>query len=226
MLVSFLAALSISCSVLLLSAQSQEFMGAPESKSEGVFLKGVVQKYEKKKSGKAGLRSGSGKEDRQREDELQASLTKSEAELAEDKETTISWDKWRNRVSRFIWARFCRNLRGGDAFLIGNLVFKVGSAVEPVFPLGTRASYSCTISSGAGGEQKLAYKISKSSGIKAFDDMVLKSLRELSGRSLLRFPEGTKRKEMTLSASLFTTRNGKFQETNFGDIERVKEQSP
>lgn len=177
------------------------------------MLKGAVQKHVRR-SLKGDYKSGEAKEAKGAENSLNANLT----EQAEREENEISWDRWRNRVHRAVWARFCRLLRGGDAFMLGNLVFKYGNLPAPKFPLGTKASYLCTVSREG---SLIEAKIIKSSGNKQFDDLMLGAVRSIEGKGMLRFPQGSKRQEVSLSSSLFTTKAGRYNEREFGDIEKV-----
>lgn len=169
-----------------------------------MVLKGAIEKRVRHKS----------RSDKQDAKSLEAGATAD----GEREENSIVWDRWRNKAHRAIWARFCRLLAGGDAFMIGNTVFKLGEAPKPVFPLGTRASYFCTVSSD---RQLLDAKISRSSGNREFDELVLKSVRSIAEKGLLRFPEGSKRQSVSLSATLFTTKNGSYEDKQFNDVEKI-----
>lgn len=176
-------------------------------------LKGTVEKRVRhnSKGMKDGADARSGKQEAK-------SLEGNISVVAEKEENSIIWDRWRNKVHRAIWARFCRLLAGGDAFMLGNTVFKLGDAAKPSFPLGTRASYVCTVSRD---RNLLEAKITKSSGNQEFDELVLKSVRSIREKGLLRFPEGTKRESVTLSATMFTTKNGNYEDKQFNDVEKI-----
>lgn len=139
------------------------------------------------------------------------------AESAEEREITIEWDRWHNRVTHAIWSKFCTLLQGEDVISIFNVAIKLGNAPAPRFPLGTRATYSCTINDD---QEVTDVKIVVSSGNSEFDDLIRRSVSSIDGKSFLRFPRDSRRKEVRSSAQLFTTRNGRFNELHFGDVER------
>ena len=176
------------------------------------FLKGAIRKSGKR-SASVKLNAVSDTAANQGSTTLESGLT-----AAESEEVSIEWDQWRNKVSKAIWARFCQNLQGGDVIKFGNYFYKYGNNTPNKFPDNTRASYAVTIDSDA---NLVEAKITKSSGIAKFDDLVRVSAQSVKGKKFLKFPVGSKRKQITLSLQLFTTKHGGFKDINFNDVERI-----
>lgn len=147
----------------------------------------------------------------------EVNLDSSISQNAEVEETSINWNAWRNKVSKAIWAKFCQQLSGGGSVLLGNTVIKLNSNPPMHFPLNTKASYFCRVDDSG---RLSDVQITESSGIKKFDEIVKNSVLSVEGKKYLKFPEGTKRKLVTLSMQLFTTSHGGFKEISFGDVER------
>lgn len=132
-------------------------------------------------------------------------------------EVSIEWDRWRNKLSKAIWAKFCNHLQGGDTINFGNYYWKYGNNPPLKFPDNTRATYSVTVDSDM---NVVEAKITKSSGIAKFDEIVRRSAESVNRKRMLKFPAGSKRKQVTLSLQLFTTKHGGFKDIDFNDVER------
>ncbi len=136
---------------------------------------------------------------------------------ASEEEISIEWDRWRNKVSKSIWSKFCNYLQGGDTIMIGNLYWKYGTNPALNFPDNTRATYSVTVDSDM---NVVEAKITSSSGIAKFDDIVRRSAESVNKKKFLKFPAGSKRKQISISLQLFTTKHGGFKNIEFHDVER------
>lgn len=132
-------------------------------------------------------------------------------------EINIEWNKWRNKVSHAIWAKFCQYLQGGDTLMFGNYYWKYGNNPPLKFPDNTRATYFVTIDSDM---NVVDAKITRSSGNTKFDDIVQRSAESVNRKKFLRFPAGSKRKQVTLSLQLFTSKHGGYKDIDFNDVER------
>ena len=202
-------------------SRSQDSLDSTEQGgTSGLVLKGQIQKLSKKSHSR--LNSQDGKVDKSSNGALEARIDGSDAPDTKEEITreaaSIAWNKWRNKVSRSIWAKFCTLLNGGDSILIGNSLLKLGNAPILRFPDNTRASYSCTIDREG---RLLNAKIFRSSQNEKFDSLVLQSVLSIKGKSFLKFPQGSKRTEATLNLELFTTKHGRYNELEFGDVEHL-----
>lgn len=135
---------------------------------------------------------------------------------------SIIWDRWRNKVIKEVWSRFCINLKGGGAVRIGQLFLKTNFKKSIEFPKSMGATFSFSVEDG----RKIKdVKIESSSGNAEFDNLVIKSVESLDGKSLLDFPSGTERKSVTLRSRLVIKKNGTFHGTEYNDIEKVEGKS-
>lgn len=135
---------------------------------------------------------------------------------------SIIWDRWRNKVIKEVWSRFCINLKGGGAVRIGQLFLKTNFKKNIEFPKSMGATFSFSVEDG----RKIKdVKIESSSGNTEFDNLVMKSVESLDGKSLLDFPSGTERKNITLRSRLVIKKNGTFHGTEYNDIEKVEGKS-
>jgi hypothetical protein len=215
--------LSISSCLSIASAQASsdvEYLPTTEEQSEPndsvVILKGAIQKISKQSSNSS-MKELKAENGNSSSNQLNGQIDTSDGKPTE--EVSIDWDKWRNRVTRSIWARFCEHLNGGDAIMFGNTVIKLGNAPIPRFPLGTSATYSFNVNS----ERQLSnVRITVSSGNQRFDRIILRSVQSIDGKQFLKFPKGSKRNLVSASAKLFTTKHGSFNNIAFGDIERYQ----
>lgn len=215
--------LSMSFCLSIASAQANtdfEYLPAIEDQSapkdSGVILKGAIEKVSKQSSNSS-MKQLQGENGNTSSNQLTGQIDTADGKPTE--EVSIDWDKWRNRVTRSIWARFCEHLNGGDAIMFGNTVIKLGNAPIPRFPLGTSATYSFNVNS----ERQLSnVRITVSSGNQQFDRIILRSVQSIDGKQFLKFPKGSKRNLVSASAKLFTTKHGSFNNIAFGDIERYQ----
>ncbi|MBP7863977.1 hypothetical protein KA183_19990 [bacterium] len=132
---------------------------------------------------------------------------------------SIIWDRWRNKVIKEVWEKFCINLKGGGAVRIGQLFIKTNFKKNIEFPKSMGATFSFNVEDG----RKIKdVKIVTSSGNAEFDNLVIKSVESLDGKSLLDFPSGSERKTVTLRSRLVIKKNGTFHGTEYNDIEKVE----
>ncbi len=133
-------------------------------------------------------------------------------------EQSIEWDQWRNRLSKAVWKKFMAKLAGNDAFMVGSHVFKLG--VAPIVKLaeGSDAMYACEVMKDG---QIRNLRIEKSSGNKQMNDMVLRCVWTLNGKSMLAFPAGSARKRVTVRGKLRISSDVGFVPTKYGDVEKV-----
>jgi len=131
----------------------------------------------------------------------------------------IIWDRWRNKVMREVWSRFCINLKGGGAIRIGQLFLKTNFKKNIEFPKSMGATFSFVVEE----NRKIKdVKIVKSSDNAEFDNLVIKSIEHLNGKSILDFPTGSQRKTVELRSRLIIKKNGTFHDTNYNDVEKVE----
>lgn len=134
---------------------------------------------------------------------------------------SIIWDRWRNRVIKEVWERFCINLKGGGAVRVGQLFLKTNFKKNIEFPKSMGATFSFNVEDG----RKIKdVKIVSSSGNAEYDNLIIKSVEYLNGKSILDFPQGTERKTVTLSSRLVIKKNGTFHGTEYNDIEKIEGQ--
>lgn len=187
-----------------------------KEESESAFLKGKVQKQHRSsrsKQEKGSLRPG------QAEGENELKLSSNAASEAETEEVKIEWNRWRNRVNHSVWSKFCVLVNGGDAIVLGGLVLKLGNAPVPNFAVGTKATYVCDIDN----ERNVKnVRLTHPSGNKRFDQMVLRAVESLQGKSLLRFPKGSQRQLVSESLQLSISNNGGFHDSHENDVETYK----
>lgn len=194
-----------------------DYLHETEDKAPTMLLKGAIQRVSRPSS-KSSLEQSETDNGNSTSNQINGQIDSSSEKLTE--EVSIDWDSWRNKVTRSIWARFCELLNGGDAFMFGNMVIKLGNAPVPRFPLGTSASYSFDVNS----ERQLSnVRITDSSGNQQFDKLILRSVQSIDGKQFLKFPKGSKRNLVSASAKLFTTKHGSFTKISFGDIERYQQ---
>lgn len=182
------------------------------NESSSTTLKGAVRKFGKRPDLKK-LNAMESKIASPGKSELDGQIS---ADASED-EISIEWDRWRNKVSKSIWSKFCNYLQGGDTIMLGNLYWKYGTNPPLHFPDNTRATYSVTVDSDL---NVVEAKITRSSGIAKFDDIVRRSAESVNKKKFLRFPAGSKRKQISLSLQLFTTKHGGYKDIEFHDVER------
>jgi hypothetical protein len=85
--------------------------------------------------------------------------------------------------------------------------------------LGTEAWFDCAITS----DRRIARaRITQSSGIPEYDRAILNGIRALEGTSLLQFPRGSRRSEVSQEAGIRTSTSSDFRYHNFGDVERYR----
>jgi hypothetical protein len=145
-----------------------------------------------------------------------AAINKEGAE--EEKDLKIAWDNWRNRFERAVHAKFSEQLAGGDAIYIAGITFKLGDAPVIRYAVGTKASFACEIFND---RQIRNLKITRSSGIQSFDNLILRSVQSLAGKSVLKFPKGSQRQKVAESLSLWRSRTNEFHKSEYNDIETV-----
>lgn len=194
-----------------------EDQSAPKSPNDSdMILKGAVEKVSKQSSNSS-MKQLQGENGNTSSNQLTGQIDTSDGKPTE--EVSIDWDKWRNKMTRSIWVKFCELLNGGDAIMIGNTVIKLGDAPIPRFPLGTSATYSFNVNS----ERQLSnVRLTVSSGNQQFDKLVLRSVQSINRKKFLNFPKGSRRSLVTASAKLYTTKHGSFNNIAFGDIERYQ----
>lgn len=137
-----------------------------------------------------------------------------------DSEIQIEWDNWYKRFEKAIYNKFSVLLCGGDAVAIGGLFLKLGDAPPLKFKDGTNATFACDINSN---KQLENLRITSSSGNYKFDSLVLQSVGSLNGKSILRFPKNSRRKQVSDSLALWIDRkNPGFNFKPSGEIEKVR----
>ncbi|HEY9792303.1 MAG TPA: hypothetical protein V6D22_18010 [Candidatus Obscuribacterales bacterium] len=128
---------------------------------------------------------------------------------------SIEWDHWRNHVVHAAWTKWGELLAGGLS--IGPLKVSAGNGPGHNFPVGTRATFHCSITRDRRIED---LSLTESSGDPQFDRLVLASVRSLQGSRALSFPKGSQRASVEQSG---TFRIGKtaFHEARFSDVEQT-----
>lgn len=121
-----------------------------------------------------------------------------------ERDLTIAWDEWRNRIAQAMLSRMFTNF---------------GEALNT--PSGLTSWYHCEISS----DRKIKLsEISKSSGDLWYDHIVLNGVRRLDGDSILAFPDGSQRTEVSIDLGV-SLGEPKSNYLNFNDME-YKEVDP
>ncbi|MBZ0188697.1 MAG: hypothetical protein K8F91_20795 [Candidatus Obscuribacterales bacterium] len=183
--------------------------------ASALILKGEVERVTHINS-RSNMKERQAKTDSATADPLNGQIgASSNQQIAKNK--TIEWDKWHNKVRRSIWKKFCILLSGGDAIMFGNTVYKLGNLPVPRFPQGTGATYAFTVNE----RRKISdLRIVASSGNSKLDEILIRSVKSIDGKSVLKFPKGSRRNSVTVSQKLVTTRHGKFADRSYGDVER------
>lgn len=146
----------------------------------------------------------------------------------EDRELMVEWDRWRNRFLRAVQLQVQAGVNHPDEWEEETPRSRVhvdpysGTAfVEPRFPMGTEAWFTCEITS----DRRIkSLSIVRSSGIAAYDKAVLEGVRALEGTSMLQYPPASRRALVTQTAGIRTAESSDYQYHRFGDVERVKQQ--
>ncbi len=167
---------------------------------EPVFLKGGVQKH-----GKKGTLGG----------QVDTHLDPD----AGSNELLIEWDIWRNKVSNQISRNLSKHMNGWGGYEVNAIT----RCVEPKFPSGIQAGVDFVISDD---RKVLKVEIKRPSGYPEYDQLIMKSIFELSKKrqeKLLRFPEHSRRTSVEQMLG-FQRVHGQQRQPflKFGDTERVQ----
>ncbi len=134
-----------------------------------------------------------------------------------DQSLQIGWDRWRNTLTQSIQAGTNNKLNvHNDA----NFVFdQRKQMMVSRFPQGISAWYSCDVlPNGA----IINVRISQASGNQLFDQYVYQSILDLQGSPILRYPAGSNRQIVNQQGSVQTASETRFQNFQFGDVERQR----
>jgi hypothetical protein len=133
---------------------------------------------------------------------------------AYQKDVLVEWDNWRNNVVHAAWSNWGKKLDGGGLAL-GTFKMKLNATKARKFPEGTVASFSCIFTKDC---HVTDLKIVDSSGDLRFDDLVLDSVKALDGKSVLSFPDQSRRTGVNVSCA-FRIGKTEFRPHRFNDIE-------
>lgn len=144
----------------------------------------------------------------------------------EDRELMVQWDRWRNQFLRAVQLQVQADVNNADGWddppVRSNIVYdpRTGQAyVQPRFPMGTEAWFTCQVTS----DRKIKnLAITKTSGNEEYDRAVLHGVRMLEGSALLNYPSGSHRTFVNQSAGIRTASSSDYQYHQFGDVERVR----
>lgn len=139
----------------------------------------------------------------------------------EDQELMVEWDRWRNRFLRAVQLGVQEQVNNPDPEDYQRPRFDPQTGkLMPRFPLGTGAAFDCQITSDG---RILNLTIIEPSGFSAYDRAVIKSIRQLEGTRILRFPSASRRTTVTQAGRIKTATSSDFQYHHFGDVEKVKQ---
>ena len=135
-----------------------------------------------------------------------------------DRELMIEWDRWRNRLLRFIQMQVQANVNADPRPrrrhfdpLTGQMI------VQPPYPMGIVTWFDCQISND---RRVISVQITQSSGFPDYDRAVIDGIRALDGTSILQFPRGSHRPSVRQEAGIETATSAGMPSFQFGDIER------
>ncbi len=134
-----------------------------------------------------------------------------------DQSLQIGWDRWRNTLTQAIQAGTNNKINVQNE---ANFVMDQRKQIMVSrFPQGISTWYSCDV---LPNRQIVNIKLTQSSGFQAFDQAVFQSIIDLQGSSILPYPNGSKRQIVNQQGSVQTASVTKFQNFQFGDIERQR----
>jgi len=135
-----------------------------------------------------------------------------------NEELSIAWDKWRNRLLRFIQMQVQASVNSpaSDDYIRPRFDRFTGMPL-PKFPLGTEAWFDCEVTRD---HRIVRCLITQSSGFPAYDHAVISGIRALDGSDILEFPRGSRRTSVRQEAGIRTATQSNFNYYHFGDVER------
>lgn len=146
---------------------------------------------------------------------------------AQDRELMVEWDRWRNKFLRAVQLQVQAGVNQPDEWeetpQRSRVVYDPYSGraiVQPRFPMGTEAWFSCEITAD---RRVKNLKIIRESGHSDYDKAILEGVRALEGTSMLQFPPASKRPIVTQSAGIRTSETSDYQYHHFGDVERYRQ---
>jgi hypothetical protein len=192
-----------------LKEQTKLLQGAVQKRGKGDRTRYLTGFQEGRKSDKTSENAG----------QSLAPTRQSSALSDESAELIIAWDKWRNHFEHTVYARFNELLNGGDALYIAGVTLKLGNAPFIRYKMGTKAEFACEIDN-----QKQVHnlRITHSSGIASYDQLLLRSVRAVAGKSCLKFPKGSLREKVSESLEIKITPASHFYKSTYNDVEKVK----
>ncbi len=135
---------------------------------------------------------------------------------AGDRELQVKWDLWRNR---FLWA-VQSNMQSQSANPSETMMHWDPTLQRVVsgFPVGLTAWFACEVTDTG---QIIHLKIMHSSGVPYFDNAVLRAVYALQGAPLLRFPQRSKRRIVSIAAGIKSVSHAQPRKYyHFGDVEQ------
>ena len=162
--------------------------------------------------------------DQSRQGQLQGSNSQARAALnaandpdAGDQELQIEWDRWRNTLMQTIQAGTVQKINVHNDI---NFIWDPRQQMMVIrYPMGTSTWYSCDV---LPDRRIINIKLLGSSGYQGYDQAVLQAISALQGNSILRYPQGSKRKIVNQQASVSTAGASQNQNFQFGDVERQR----
>jgi hypothetical protein len=146
----------------------------------------------------------------------------------QDRELMVEWDRWRNKFLRAVQLQVQAGVNHPDDWeedarpkLVIDPYTGQPVGVQPRFPMGTEAWFTCQITAD---KRVKNLSIVKPSGYPAYDKAVLEGVRALEGTSMLIYPSGSKRQVVGQTAGIRTAGSSDYQYHHFGDVEHVRGQ--
>ncbi len=136
----------------------------------------------------------------------------------DDKAVLVEWDKWHNRIAKAAYQRFNASLLGDDAINFSGIPIKLGMSPMHHFPDGLKTSTTCLVTAD---HHIMNLRVVKSSGVKEFDNLVLRAVKGLDGKSVLKFPKNSQRLVVTESDNFWVGTNTGFHQNQLGDVEKL-----
>jgi TonB family protein len=145
----------------------------------------------------------------------------------QDRELMVEWDRWRNKFLRAVQLQVQVGVNHPDDWdedarpKIVIDPYTGQPTVQPRFPMGTEAWFTCDVTSD---KRVKNLSIVKPSGHPAYDKAVLEGVRALEGTSLLNYPTGSHRITVSQTAAIRVGTSADYQYHHFGDVEHVRGQ--
>lgn len=138
----------------------------------------------------------------------------------EDVELMVEWDRWHNRFLRAVQLGTQELVNNPDPEDMERLHVDTGTGgLTSRYPLGIGCAFSCIVT--AEGQIKNA-EILEPSGYPRYDRAVLKSVQQLAGTQILKFPRGSHRRTVIQPGRIKTGNSSEYRYYHFGDVEHVR----